>query len=48
VTLELKAGDLAYYDADARKWVVEEIEYEAKVGPSADEDQLLKAKFRVK
>lgn len=31
----VKTSDLAYYDATAAKWVVEEIEYEVKAGPSA-------------
>lgn len=47
VALELKTEDLAYYDAEASKWVVEDIEYELKVGPSADEGDLLVARFRV-
>jgi beta-glucosidase len=48
VALEVNAEDLAYYDADASKWVVEDIEYEVKVGPSADDDDLLVERFRVK
>jgi len=48
VALEVNAGDLAYYDADASRWVVESIAYEVKAGPSADELDLLVARFRVK
>jgi beta-glucosidase len=48
VALTLNAKDLAYYDAAASKWVVENIEYEVKVGPSADDDDLLAERFRVK
>jgi beta-glucosidase len=48
VALTLNAKDLAYYDANASKWVVEDIAYEVKVGPSADNDDLLTARFRVK
>ncbi len=48
VALKLNAGDLAYYDVNAPGWVVEDIEYEVKVGPSSDDNDLLVEKFQVK
>ena len=47
VNLQVNAADLAYYDADRKKWRVEEIEYEALVGPSSQKESLLGRSFRV-
>ena len=40
VSLEIKAEDLAYYDADAGSWVVEEAEYTLYVGSSSRAEDL--------
>lgn len=49
ISFDLNARDLAYYDPDRGKWVVEEIEYVVRVGPSAREKDLAEgASFRVK
>ncbi|HSD65526.1 MAG TPA: glycoside hydrolase family 3 C-terminal domain-containing protein [Vicinamibacteria bacterium] len=47
VSLAVKARDLAYYDAGARAWVVEPVEYTVFVGGSSRPADLLRASFRV-
>jgi beta-glucosidase len=45
---DLKAEDLAYYDQEQGAWVVEEMEYAVRVGPSSsDEDLHLRGTFKV-
>src|SRR5262249_38516530 len=44
----VKAKDLAYYDPDARRWVIEEMDYEVLVGPSSRAADLVAARVRVK
>jgi beta-glucosidase len=48
VTLEVPVADLAYFCDQGMQWVVEQIEYEALVGPSSRESDLLRAGFAVK
>lgn len=47
VTLPLRAKDLARYDPDARRWVVDSGEYPVFVGPSSRASDLLRAPLRV-
>ncbi|HEV8629797.1 MAG TPA: glycoside hydrolase family 3 C-terminal domain-containing protein [Thermoanaerobaculia bacterium] len=47
VTIPFEARDLAYYDPDARRWVVERMEYRVLVGPSARASDLLGATMTV-
>jgi beta-glucosidase len=47
VTLGVKVDHLAYYDATARRWTVERMEYPVYVGPSSRSGDLLRASFRV-
>lgn len=48
-TLVIDCADLAFYNADARKWEVEEAEYELMAGPSSDDRELkLRRTFTVK
>jgi beta-glucosidase len=47
VTLGVKVDDLAYYDPDARRWIVETMEYPVYVGSSSRSDDLLRTSFRV-
>jgi beta-glucosidase len=47
VTLGLKVDDLAYYDPDTRRWIVETMEYPVFVGGSSRAGDLLRASFRV-
>jgi len=47
VSLEVKAKDLAYYDVDAKRWVVERVPYRVLVGSSSRESDLISATFRV-
>ena len=48
LSLEIKAEDLAYYNAATNSWEVEEIEYIVYAGPSSHQKVLLTAAFRVK
>ena len=43
----MRAKDLAYYDADAKAWVVERVEYTVLVGRSSRATDLLTVPFRV-
>ena len=47
VTFGVKVDDLAYYDTDARRWIVETMEYPVYVGSSSRAGDLLSAAFRV-
>ncbi len=47
VSIEVKAGDLAYYNAERGAWEVEEIEYIVYVGPSSSQEDLLSETFKV-
>jgi beta-glucosidase len=47
VTLQVNAADLAYYDADRKKWQIEEIEYVILLGPSSQKEKLLSRSLRV-
>lgn len=46
--VEIPVRDLAYYDEDARGWVVEPLEYELIAGKHSLDKAALKAKFTVK
>jgi len=48
VTLEVKAGELAFYDPKNHCWEVEEGEYLVFVGPSSSEKDLLSDRFEIK
>jgi beta-glucosidase len=48
VELHVPARELAGYDADQSRWVVEPGRYFAWVGPSAQEEGLLRCEFRIK
>jgi beta-glucosidase len=43
VALTVNAKNLAYYDPDARRWVVERMEHQVLVGPSSRATELLSA-----
>jgi len=43
----IKVEDLAYYDEQLNKWIVEPIAYTVYVGPSSRREDLLSAQFRV-
>jgi beta-glucosidase len=47
ITLPVKAKDLAYYDPEAKKWVVEKVGHTLLVGPSSRSADLLQARFDV-
>jgi beta-glucosidase len=47
VSLPVKMEDLAYYDAQAKAWAVERMEYSVFVGGSSRPSDLLTASFRV-
>ncbi|MHA1336217.1 MAG: glycoside hydrolase family 3 C-terminal domain-containing protein, partial [Promethearchaeota archaeon] len=47
VNLEFKAKDLAYFDENENKWIVEKIEYIIGVGPSSRDSDLIKANFKI-
>ncbi|MEL6941796.1 MAG: fibronectin type III-like domain-contianing protein, partial [Bacteroidota bacterium] len=47
VKLEVKIEDLAWYNPDIEKWVVDAMEYELYVGGSSKESDLLKSSFIV-
>jgi beta-glucosidase len=47
VTIPVAARDLAYYDVEAKTWVVERTTYTALVGPSSRPADLLSLPFRV-
>jgi len=46
-SIKLDAKDLAYYDVNSKKWVVENIKYELYVGSSSREEDLLKTTFKI-
>jgi len=48
LSFELKAQELAYYNASASRWDVEEIEYLVYVGPNSKKENLLSDSFKVK
>jgi beta-glucosidase len=47
VSLPVRVKDLAYYDAGAKAWTVERLEYPVLVGGSSRSSDLLVARFRV-
>jgi beta-glucosidase len=47
VRFDLPARNLAYYDVEQGRWVVERIGYKVFVGPSSRESELLQAHFRI-
>jgi len=47
VTLSVKSKDLAYYDSEARRWVVERMAYPVYVGSSSRQADLLTASFKI-
>ena len=47
LNLSLKAEDLAYYDVDRKKWIVENIDYIIYVGPSSRKEDLLTTEFSI-
>ncbi|MFX1450974.1 MAG: beta-glucosidase [Promethearchaeota archaeon] len=47
ITLELKASDLAYYDAESHDWRIEEIKYVVYVGSSSRKEDLLSTTFMI-
>jgi len=47
INLSLKAEDLAYYDNDKNKWVIEKIEYIIYVGSSSRNEDLLTTTFNI-
>ena len=47
LNLSLKAEDLAYYDVDRKKWIVENIDYTIYVGPSSRKEDLLTTEFSI-
>ena len=47
LNLSLKAEDLAYYNVDRKKWIVENIDYIIYVGPSSRKEDLLTTEFSI-
>jgi len=47
LNMKIRLKDLAYYDTNSNKWVVEKIEYEALVGPSSRKEDLISASFKI-
>ncbi len=47
MSIKLNAKDLAYYDVDSKRWIVESIEYVLHVGPSSREVDLLNTTFKI-
>lgn len=47
VSLSVNARDIAHWDNNSNQWVVEKVQYQALVGPSADPAKLLSAIFTV-
>jgi beta-glucosidase len=47
VSLPLKVKDITYYDASAKAWIVERLEYTVFVGGSSRPGDLLRLSFRV-
>jgi beta-glucosidase len=47
MSIKLKAKDLAYYDVNLKRWVVEKIEYIAYIGSSSREEELIKVNFKI-
>ena len=47
VKIDLKTKDLAYYDVEKKRWIVEKIEYHVLVGPSSQADDLISASFKI-
>lgn len=47
VSFLLRIADLAYYDADSKRWVVEEVEHALFIGGSSRKQDLLAASFGV-
>ncbi|MGQ4873242.1 MAG: beta-glucosidase [Promethearchaeia archaeon] len=47
VNLEVKVKDLAYFDENENKWIVEKIDYIIGVGPSSRDSDLIKANFKI-
>ncbi|MHA2280431.1 MAG: beta-glucosidase [Promethearchaeota archaeon] len=47
INLELSGKDLAYYNVEEKKWVVEKIDYIICVGSSSRKDDLLKIDFNI-
>jgi hypothetical protein len=45
--MPVRAKDLAYYDAGARRWVVERVAHRVLVGPSSRDSALLEATLAV-
>jgi len=48
VDLSLAARQLAYYDEQQAKWIVEPLTYTVYVGPSSRTEDLLSTKFRIR
>lgn len=45
ITLTLKTEELAYYDIEKKKWIIENGEYTILVGPSSKKEDLMDTKF---
>ncbi len=47
VEFQIDLEELAWYDPESKTWKIEEMEYEVFVGPSSNEDTLLKSTFSI-
>jgi beta-glucosidase len=47
ILFRLNSKELAYYDPEERKWIIEKAEYIVYVGPSSRESDLLRASFQI-
>ncbi len=47
VEFQIDLEELAWYDPESKTWKIEEMEYEVFIGPSSDEDSLLKSSFSI-
>ena len=47
VSIQLDVKDLAYYDVESKRWIVEKLEYVVSISPASRENNLLKASFKI-
>jgi len=47
IQISIDSHDLAYYDVNVKKWIIEDITYNVFVGPYCEDKRLLKSSFRI-
>jgi len=45
IKIDIDSNDLAYYSVDKSKWIIEDLTYNVFVGPSSEDQKLLKTSF---